>query len=125
MTSFGSSANMFGLYSHFLFLLTWKEPVGFVLVLLIWLSLRSVLFSPDAIIHFYSVVTFKSYLIICQFCKEFTSFVFLSNFTSEYCLLMTPCFCFIELIFLDFFFFFGTPNKCFTQYSYVLCRRKF
>lgn len=84
------------------------------------------MFSPDIIIHFYSVVTFKSYLIICQFCEEFASFLFLCNFTSEYCLLMTPCFCFIEFIFLGFFFFFfGIPNKCFTQYSYVLCRKKF
>lgn len=66
-------------------------------------SLRLILFFPDAIIHFYSVVTFKSYLIICQFCEEFASFVFLSNFTSEYFLLMTPCFCFTEFIFLNFF----------------------
>ena len=101
--SLGGAANMFGLYSRLLFLLTRKEPFEFVLVLLIWLSLRSVWFSPDAITHFYTVVTFKSYLMICLFCKEFASFIFLSNFTSEYCLLMTPCFCFIELIFLDFF----------------------
>lgn len=62
--NFGSYSNALGLYSHYPFLLTLGEPFEFVLILLVWFSLMTILGSPGAIIDFYSVVTFKSYLFL-------------------------------------------------------------
>lgn len=64
-----------GLYSHYPFLLTLGEPFEFALILLIWFSLMmTILGFPDAI-TFYSVVTFKSYLLLCLFFSQLHFFV--------------------------------------------------